>query len=230
MGTDPVQRIAKALEESEPDPVATIQRLVEVCGEELADELLYETLQIEKRGGLMVPDKNRRRTKGGVFFQLARDRLSSRKIKKIFPYHGPYTPRQKAPPWPELVALAAGMKHEPGEATRMKITLIGRPGRIVKKDGVVVATMQYNESPQLPKQLPKLPVINTVFTVFIAARQWRKVEELLAQDPEDKLVIEGYCFLDKQVKGISVFAKSVTTQVAQRELRARQREQAAQKE
>ncbi|WP_428267515.1 hypothetical protein [Haliangium sp.] len=229
MGTDTVQRIARALGESEPEPVAIIDRLVTICGDELADELLLEADAVEQAGGLMLPDGSRRRTKGGVFFHLARQRLPARQRRLVFPYRGAYTPASKPPPWPELVALAAELGDDSGEARSMKITLIGRPGRVVKKDPQVVSiSMQFDRPPQLPKQLPKIPTLNTVYTVFIAAKQWRKVEDALAADPEDELIIEGYSFLDKQIKGISVFAKSTTTKSQQRALREKQRSQSQQ--
>jgi hypothetical protein len=109
----------------------------------------------------------------------------------------------------------------------VKITLIGRPGRLVKRDSVVVTRMHNLKRPSLPKQLPKLSGadVETPYTVFIAAKQWRKVADAI-KDPDDALIIEGYCFLDPDVAGICVFAKSTTTKHLQRALREKQRTEA----
>ena len=81
---------------------------------------------------------------------------------------------------------------------------------MVKRDKVVVTTMYNLNRPSLPKQLPKLSGadMETAYTVFITAKHWRKVAETLNR--EDRLSIEGYPFLDPDIKGICVFAKFAT--------------------
>ena len=97
---------------------------------------------------------------------------------------------------------------------------------MVKRDKVVVTTMYNLNRPSLPKQLPKLSGadMETAYTVFITAKHWRKVAETLNR--EDRLSIEGYPFLDPDIKGICVFAKSATTTALQRALREQQRARA----
>ena len=46
-----------------------------LCGTNFAEALLKETEEVEANGGLMTIDGERRRTKGGVFFYLARFRM-----------------------------------------------------------------------------------------------------------------------------------------------------------
>ena len=84
--------------------------------------------------------------------------------------------------------------------------------------------MYNHKRPTLPKQLPKLSGIDveTPYTVFITAKHWRQVSEAL-EDKDDKLVVEGYPFLDPDVKGICVFAKFATTTGLQRAKREEQR-------
>ena len=96
----------------------------------------------------------------------------------------------------------------------MKITLIGRPGRIVEKGQVVLTSMQGAKAPSLPKGLPAPPAEATPYIVYIAARQWRKVAQAM-QNPQDRLIIEGYPVLDKRLGTIAVFAQSVTTKLLQ---------------
>lgn len=80
-------QIAEVLEETEKEPRRTLIRLVAALGEEAAWALLVETEKVEKAGGMMLPDNSRRRTRGGVFFQLARRRMGSSTRKAVFRYY-----------------------------------------------------------------------------------------------------------------------------------------------
>jgi hypothetical protein len=71
-----VSTIAKALGESDEIPLGQIAGVVRVLGEELSLKLLEETREIETKGGMMLPDNSRKRSIGGVFFFLARQKLS----------------------------------------------------------------------------------------------------------------------------------------------------------
>ncbi len=62
-----------------------------------------------------------------------------------------------------------------------KLTLIGRPGRVIQAGECVITTLQSSgKLPTLPKGLPAPPAQPTTFVVYIAAKQWRKVEAALA--------------------------------------------------
>ena len=104
----------------------------------------------------------------------------------------------------------------------MKITLIGRPGTVTEKGNVIVTTMQSQKSPPLPKALPSLPSNPTVYAVYIARKQWRRVEESI-KDPEDQLIIEGYPIFDKDSQTVAVFAIHTTTRLVQAAKRESQR-------
>jgi hypothetical protein len=79
-----VSTIAKALGESEEIPLTQIRGVVSVLGEEVSLKLLEETKHIEDKGGMMLPDNSRKRTAGGVFFYLARQKLSQEDKLVIF--------------------------------------------------------------------------------------------------------------------------------------------------
>lgn len=81
---DTISNIAKALGEVEETPLAQITGVVRVLGEEGALSLLNETLELEKSGGMTLSDGTRRRSPGGVFFQLARRKLDPEDRKTIF--------------------------------------------------------------------------------------------------------------------------------------------------
>jgi hypothetical protein len=79
-----VSTIAKALGESDEIPMGQIAGVVRVLGEEPSLKLLEETREIESKGGMMLPDNSRRRSIGGVFFFLARQKLSQDDKLAIF--------------------------------------------------------------------------------------------------------------------------------------------------
>jgi len=100
----------------------------------------------------------------------------------------------------------------------VKITVIGRPGAAVEQGQAIAVALVNEKVPDLPKGLPEPPA-GTRYTVFVARKQWAKVAEALAADPEDAVIIEGYAALDSRVEGIAVYATSATTkrlQVAKR--------------
>ncbi|NJO05030.1 MAG: hypothetical protein HC876_05600 [Chloroflexaceae bacterium] len=86
---DAALRLAQVLGETEPEPVQLLQRVVEVLGTPETQELLDLTSQIESDGGLLTRDGSRRRTPGGTFFWLVRDRLQQqgrrKELNRIFP-------------------------------------------------------------------------------------------------------------------------------------------------
>lgn len=71
-----LESIAEALGETEKVPLRELEAIVQVCGVSFAQALLKETEEIETAGGLLTGDGKKRRSKGGVFFYLARYRMS----------------------------------------------------------------------------------------------------------------------------------------------------------
>ncbi len=76
--------IARQLGETQPGPIQQIRRIVLRLGPDPAMSLLQETQQIEAQGGMLLPDGSRRRTPGGVFFHLVKDRISAKDRAAIF--------------------------------------------------------------------------------------------------------------------------------------------------
>lgn len=83
------QTIAQELGETDQAVIHKIMRIIELLGVAFTQEILQETRQVEAQGGLMVLDKSRRRTPGGVFFYLTRQRLKQEKrladLEELFP-------------------------------------------------------------------------------------------------------------------------------------------------
>ncbi len=199
-------QIAAAL--AEPN-LRLLQRIVARLGPDTALTFLAETLALEAAGGLLTEDGTRRRTPGGVYFHLVRGRIAKHDRWRLWPADRP----RPAVTWPWAARtdyLPAALA-EPGGAMTAKLTLTGRPGRVVKAGECMITTLQSTaQAPTLPKGLPALPAEPTTFVVYIAARQWRKVEAAL-QDPDDVLIVEGLPIYDPQLPGLALLAQSVTT-------------------
>lgn len=104
----------------------------------------------------------------------------------------------------------------------MKISLTGRPGKIVSETNVVITTMQQSKIPTLPKGLPMPPEVATTYVLYITRKQWDRLGEGFKEDPEDFLIVEGYPFYDKELKSLAVFATRTTTKLLERERRLAQ--------
>jgi hypothetical protein len=205
--------IAQQLGETERMPLAQIRRIVEHLGPEAALEFVREAFEIEAQGGMLLRS-GRHRTLGGIFFHLVRERASKEDQNFIWPHTRLQSrpPRAVRPPfaWEERLSVVREALQEPGGAITVKITLIGRPGRVVDKGEMVLTAMQSTKVPSLPKGLPQPPAAPTKYLVFISKKHWLKVAGEI-QNPEDALIVEGYPVVDPEAKGIAVFALNVTT-------------------
>ena len=230
--------IAAQLSETEPGPIMQLRRVLRTLGPERTMDFVHQTLDIEVHGGMMLPDGSRRRTPGGVFFHLVRGNISWKEAVAInrdwVQWHRskattPATTKRENPthlppahpPFREedRGEVIQALKQQLGEVRNVKITLIGRPGRIVERQNLVITTMQSAKVPSLPKGVPAPPTPPTTYMVYIAAKQWKMVAEAIA-DPDDSLIVEGYPAYDPELEGLAVYAMSVTTkklQVAKRQ-------------
>ena len=236
--------IADELGETEESVRKKIVAIVYALGRRQSRQLLTHALQIEEHGGEMLPDGSRRRTVGGIFFNLAytigqpkRGRHLPLRTKPKKPAPKAEKPDgeqasanttqtskkatyQPAPPpvsplvWDERAAAIEEAQTEKGQISTVKITVIGRPGKIVDKGTCIVTVMEESRTPALPKGLPTPTSTPTKYAVYIASKQWAKVKDAIA-DPEDVLIVEGFPKTDAQVTAIAVFATNVTTKKLQ---------------
>jgi hypothetical protein len=217
MNDDPVTvaaRVARELGESDPAATGQIVRVVECLGAEAALAFLRETLEAEAEGGMMLRDGSRRRTPGGAFFYLVKGRISRRDRAAIWPHLAQPSRKKKQkaepPAWEEILTLVPEAMKEKGATTTVKITLIGRPGRIVEKADVVLTTLQSTKAPTLPKGLPAAPAEPTTYVVYIARKQWTRVAAAI-QEPDDRLILEGYPVFEKRLGAMVVLVTNATT-------------------
>ncbi len=229
--------IAAVLGETMPPPLRLITRIVDRLGPARARALLGQALTVEAQGGLTLPD-GARRTPGGVFFSLVRthEAVSREDKAYIFPRHGGRPVQAEGagasapspPPLPppaawtddDYRAINQHLQDEIGRATTVKITIVGRPGKVLDRGQVIVLSLRQDTAPALPKGLPE-PATGTRYALLIAAKQWAKIAAALDADPEDALIAEGYPSLDPRFpQGITVHATSVTTKRTQAAKRA----------
>lgn len=105
----------------------------------------------------------------------------------------------------------------------MKITVNQCTKRIKKMDTCVLVVL--SPKPPLPKGLPALPdVSGATVAVFIASKQWTKVEEALRHDPTDELIVEASPPTTPRSQFTAVWAQILHHQNAPREIRAQQSE------
>jgi hypothetical protein len=209
-----VAQIAEALGETEPQPLQQIRRLVKVMGAEFAQELLRETQAVEAGGGLFLERENRRRTPGGVFFHLARNRMTKQQRGKVFA--NPVTsPPATVPTFQpdNLPEVLQSLTQYYGKVSTVKLTLIGRPTQVVDRGEVVIFGLLNDKTPALPKGLPAPPQ-QTKYLVLLAKKQWNKVDKSIKAE-DDVLIIEGYPAYEPRHAGITVYALSVTTKKQQ---------------
>jgi hypothetical protein len=217
-----VAQIAAALGETEPTPLHQIRRLIKVMGAAFAQELLRDTQAVEAAGGLFLEREQRRRTPGGVFFYLARNRMTKPQRGKVFANP---IPSEQSPVQPlDLPEALQSLTQHFGKASTVKLTVIGRPTQVVDRGEVVIFGLLNDKSPSLPKGLPAPPQ-QTKYLVLVAKKQWTKVAEAIKAE-DDVLIIEGYPAFEPRHAGITVYALSVTTKKQQQAKREAQRAEA----
>ncbi len=234
--TSEAQRIAAQLEE----PLLwLVENVITVLGQARADELLQQTLEIEAAGGILTVQGDRRRTPGGVYLKLLKEQISPEEQERIF-IDGPKTkpkgtseggadPADPLPigplPWDEARREISGLIKLPLERASVKITLVGRPSQVSKAKSCVVVAMKGSRPPSLPKGLPPAPDGSDFsYAVFISLRHWTKVAPVMAQDKDERLLVEGYPIFDPK-RGITVIlAQNVRTiNMSRRESRSSSR-------
>jgi hypothetical protein len=217
------EQLAEILQEPK---VPLLRQVLRTLGEDRCAAILADTLACEANGGMLTPDGTRRRTPGGVFFQLVKDRATRQERHRLFysptpghpklPAPAPSHAQPQVPTWEEVQALAQTLPQ--GEAT-VKLTLIGRPAldAIQTRSTYVAFRMQGKAPGPLPKGLPPVPDQQPItWLVVIALRQWNRVKDSLAAHADDTLIVEGHPVVAGNGTHV-LLAQSCTSMVHQRE-------------
>jgi len=209
------QKLAAALQE----PNTLLEgRCLRRLGQERCQALLTDTLTLEAHGGMLIKDGTRRRTPGGTFFQLVRDRCTSKERHFIFaplPATQAVTP-SKTPnisqatdtaPVDLTLDLWEGLRPMPVTAT-LKLILRDMP-ETRERDGMVYMAL-HNE----PKGLPKgISLDSGPLYLTSPVKQWKtactKAEQIRASGTPALLIVEAHVSTKEGalvgvVKGIQV--------------------------
>lgn len=229
-----VQALAHELQEEDERTRYALHLIVRSIGMDAARKLLQVVKHIEATGGLMTVDGSRRRTIGGVYFWCAKQQYQDRlplafwqACKSPIP---PMPKKEKLTPimpmtWRDRFTIIEELRQKEGLAT-VKITLVGRPYTVNNKGTCTMLTMRNSKKPSLPSGMPTPPTDDTLYTVYISAKQWRKVQSVM-EDQEDILILEGHPQLDLATKSISVFVTSAQSKKLQQALREKQKAEAS---
>jgi PHAX RNA-binding domain len=213
-------QLAAVLGETEDAPIAELQRAVATLGRERALLLLDAARTIEAVGGMWPHwrrGRHKRRTFGGVYFKLLQHVLDCDERMFVFPK----APEQVPLRWSERLSAVRELANERGEASVIKLQLMGRPGKVVVRGDCAVMQFHGAKPPQLPKGLPTPSGGAAVYTLYISAKQWRRVADAL-NDPADRLIVEGWPQPDPESQSVAIFVTLATTTALQRALRERQ--------
>lgn len=205
--------IAKALQEVERVPIQQIGRIVEVLGEATARELLAEALKVEEAGGMLTNSGDRRRTPGGVYFYLAKGRLTPEQRGQVFPHLAPRNVPSLS--WEDRHEhVKALLASEPNDR-RLKTAIIQLRGFVadwkrVENSYILKMVYSHRGDIPLPRAVPTPPVgsLNT-FIVYVGYRHWEKVQKIVTTN-SDALVVEGIPFIDQETNSLAVLALFVT--------------------
>lgn len=220
MSDNLISEIADAL--SEPN-TEMIGKIIAVIGEDRARDFLRRALEVEAGGGLMIKNGKRRRTPGGVFFHLVRGGLTAKDRRQLWPQDYKKKPAVVKPEpltWEEATALVTEVIKSVGEAKTVKVTLVGRPQKVVSQKDCVVVSLKGKQPPSLPKGLPAVPEGSAItWAVFIANKQWNRVRDSLTRNSDDQLIVEGYPIVGKGgvAAVMATSCKSVLMERAQRD-------------
>lgn len=235
----PVQRLADdlaaALGEAEYGPRVRLRQIALLIGAERAWAWVEEAKAIYAGPGMLTKDGSRKRTLGGCFFALARDGMTQEERARIWP-RKLKQPKPKQPPKPEqppkpapapvvpanleeIVEAANALEaSERGVIMSVTIKLTGRPGKLQEQGACVYFVLVAPTVPPLAKGMPTVAP-GTRHLVCVSKKQWEKVAPLLAANPEDGVLVEGYPITHPQFQGITVMATTclaLSTKKAQR--------------
>lgn len=214
------REIAQALNERERKPLRQIESIIRLCGEEFARDLLKETLEVEANGGMYTTSGDKKRTLGGIFFALARNKMPEEEKLQVFylwvnrarkrvAHESQFEPFE----WDLRQAVIEQLKKAQGEINDVKITLQGRHSQIERRQNLIITTMTHTipESITMPAGVPHPKPFEMPYTVYIGAKQWEQVEEALESNATDQLIVEGYAAFDPETNAMAVFALTATT-------------------
>lgn len=219
--------IAEHLREEDVGAWRRILRIVVACGVDFSLDALRETYIIESNGGLLIEDKSRRRTMGGVWFHLIKHSISDELRDQLFQFVPRKQARSQKPkkviepfPWTDRKRVLQAALKGPGKVRIVKVTLVGRPVHVIEEPQCVIMAMKDTpRTSSLPKGLPEMPKNTTTYGVYLSLKHWARVKDAL-QNPDDELIISGHLAFDREMAQVCIFATEATTKATKIALKA----------
>jgi hypothetical protein len=189
------EKLAEVLQEPEK---ALLGRVLRTLGQERCAAILADTLTTEAHGGMLSKSGARRRSPGGVFFELVKERCSGKERHRLFaPVKStPSGKRQTAPAQPDAspviltLDLWKGLTPMPVTAT-LKLVLREMPE--TRENGGMVYMALHNE----PRGLPKgISLDSGPLYLSSPVKQWRtactRAEQIRASGTPALLIVEAH--------------------------------------
>jgi hypothetical protein len=176
---------------------ALLARVLKMLGQERCAAILADTLTIESNGGMLTRAGDRRRTPGGTFFELVKQKCTSRERHRLFtPLPSKQAQRQTPPAPAEASVLVLtldlwkGLQPMSVTAT-LKLVLRDLP-ETRESDGMVYMALT-NE----PKGLPKgISLDSGPLYLTCAGKQWRtactRAEQIRTSGRPALLIVEAH--------------------------------------
>lgn len=223
----PAHAIVRQLGERDRVAIECIRRIVDLIGIDRAQALVDQARRIDAKGGMVTHDGRRRRTLGGIFFFLFNQSATPDQRREILrlqahlkseielrkrlktPFVGRLGSLSAPVDLDDARRLARKLGGSAGKTLSMKIRIVGRPGKIERRDSLVVFQMRDSVlPPKLPKVLPPLPDAPQTYVVYMAAKHWLRVAPELEKD-DCPLTIEGAAVFDPQLGKLVIYAQEV---------------------
>lgn len=200
------------LQENPYEHSTTFARIVGLLGFNEAKHLAEEAKVIFNGEGMLTLDGSRNRSLGGIFYALAKRKIPARLWRLLQPFEYienlKQSDEQTKTNYLELLREANQLQH--GEAAKVKIIIVGRPGKVQQADSFVSFVVESTKIPYLPKGLPNVQG-PTKYLVMVAKKNWEKVEKAIEMNPKETLIIHGFSTLNAEFNGICVLANNVLT-------------------
>lgn len=88
--------------------------------------------------------------------------------------------------------------------------LLGLPGEVITSGSTVILALESRRPPSMPDEFPPLPDRTVRYVVYLAAKQWQRLEQELSA-PQRLLAVEGPCFYDSETQSLAVLARKAET-------------------
>jgi len=166
-----------------------------------------------RTGWYDAPDGSRRRTPGGAYFYLVRKRVSKAEWDSLKPLSQQQATARPPVPWEDRLTGLEDTRRETGTVMSVKLTLVGRPGRIVERNDYVMTSIAERQTASVAERFACAARHSHDLRCFYSQKVLDESRGAV-KNPDALLIVGGYPLVDQQAKSIAVLAQSVSVQAA----------------